>query len=145
MSSAPPRRTPDGWEFGPDANGTRYLCIAYHRDGTPGKAQWNAANVPIHREYGIFRDAHTRGRLSTGGDYWGVGDDDGGLVLGTRGERVCKFPRNGNPAAVPWHGYPVSWKVKPKTPRPDKSDLNQWVQQKLITETLALDIFRRRI
>lgn len=96
---------PDGLVFGPTASGKSYLSMFDHRGRNRAKSWW-ADDVSPPDEYAIFEQADTLDRCDTSGHYWGVRDASG-TRLGTRGERLAKFPHNAV-AVVPWHGYPVS-------------------------------------
>jgi hypothetical protein len=76
-----------------------------HRGRNECKSRW-ASDVPPPDEYRIFERADSDFHADATGHYWGV-RSAAGAVLGTRGERLAKFPRNAV-SAVPWHGFPVS-------------------------------------
>lgn len=95
----------DGLLFGPTASGKTYLSMYDHRGRNHEKSCWSQ-NVPPPAEYSIFEQADDDEYSDINGHYWGILDALGS-VLGTRGERLAKFPFNAI-TAMPWHGYPVS-------------------------------------
>jgi hypothetical protein len=97
--------TPDGLIFGPTANGRMYLSTYEHRGRNRVKSRW-ADDLDPPEEYSIFDRADASDHSDSNGHFWGIRDPPG-AVLGTRGERLAKFPFNAVPA-VPWHGFPVS-------------------------------------
>src|SRR5947209_5127455 len=94
-----------GIQFGPNGSGKLYLSMFAHRGGNPRKSKWLDSVAPP-TEYDVFCRADEDDRCDSAGNYWGMLDVEAS-PLGTRGERLAKFPRNKVPAA-PWHGYPVS-------------------------------------
>ena len=94
------RVTANGLIFGPNASGKLYIAVYYHRgSGSSLKGCWSD-NVPPPLEYEIFCLADHGHWCDSDDHYWGV-HDGGRAVLGTRGERLSKFPVNRN-ATNPW-------------------------------------------
>src|SRR5690242_15936835 len=96
---------PDGLLFGPTASGKMYLSMYDHR-GRNRRKSWWADDVDPPEEYSIFEDADDGQHADGDGHLWGLRGPDGS-VLGSRGERLAKFPFN-DVSAAPWHGFPVS-------------------------------------
>jgi hypothetical protein len=114
----------DGIVFGPNGSGKRYISLNYHR-GTPtkNKSTWSES-LTRRTEFRIFCSADTGAWFDTRGNYWGI-RDKGNTVLGTRGERIAKFPANGNPT-LPWHGYPASPNRKGAGDTPPNELVKKW-------------------
>jgi hypothetical protein len=141
VSAAAGTPVEDGILFGPNANGKSYLSWFEHRGGDRRKSQW-AIDVPPAEEYEVFCTSDYGDWVDDSGTYWGV-RDAGGRPLGTRGERVAKFPRNDVPA-VPWHGYPVSpGSGRPHSSPPDDLVL-RWIGSGFVTRTFGRKIQRRK-
>jgi hypothetical protein len=92
----------DGVLFGPTAEGKSYLSMYAHRGANRRKSQWD---IPPESEYDIFSRSDDDDWLDGDGHLWGAIDATGS-PLGTRGERLAKFPHTA--LRIPWHGYPVS-------------------------------------
>lgn len=90
----------DGLLFGPTGSGKMYLAMYDHRGRNWRKSCW-AIDVPPPHEYAIFDGADARVQVDIAGPYWGVRDASGS-TLGTRGERLAKFPRNAVEAPLAW-------------------------------------------
>ena len=133
----------EGIVFGPTANGKAYVSVYYHRRNDPQgrKNCWHPDVLPP-AEYSLFEQADVADWSDPAGHYWGFGAR-GRLQLGTRGERLAKFPRTTN-ATDPWHGYPVS-------PRDDYDDtppddlVNRWIDSDQIDKAVGRRIQRQKI
>ena len=98
-----PTTHPDGLVYGPTPSGKSYLSMWDHRGRNRCKSRW-AGDVPPPDEYRIFERADSDGHADATGHYWGV-RSAAGSVLGTRGERLAKFPSNAV-SAVPGTAFP---------------------------------------
>jgi len=132
---------PDGLLFGPTKNGKRYLATFAHRGGNPKKSRW-ADDVAPPTEFAIFESADDNGQSDTEGHYWGVWGSDG-AVLGARGERLAKFPRNGVPA-IPWHGYPVAPASGRSSEIPPDTLIEAMIESGALSRTLGRKLQRRK-
>lgn len=141
MSTAAGTPVEGGILFGPNASGKSYLSWFEHRGGDRRKSQWATDVAPVE-EYRIFCAADDGDWVDASGSYWGV-RDAAGRSLGTRGERVSKFPRN-DTSPVPWHGYPVA----PSSGRPYSSPpddlVHLWIGLGVVTRTFGRKIQRRK-
>jgi hypothetical protein len=133
---------PDGIHFGPNGSGKLYLSMFAHRGGTSRKSQWLTA-VPPPSEYGVFCHADESEWCDSAQNYWGVLDDRAS-PLGTRGERIAKFPCSKVPAA-PWHGYPVSPGSGSPGDAPEDDLVEEWMSTGSVTKAVGRKIQRRRI
>jgi hypothetical protein len=133
---------PDGIQFGPNASGKLYLSMFAHRGGNPRKSQWLSSVTPPS-EYGVFCRADELHWVDSSSNYWGVLDADASL-LGTRGERLAKFPCN-KVCTAPWHGYPVSPASGSPGEAPDDVVVETWIGTGSVTRTVGRKIQRRRI
>ncbi len=117
-----------GVKFGPTKkNGKWYLCVNKHRgSGCPKhKAQWQ---IPHTLEYEIFDTSDEENWYDpNSGHYYGV-HNYGETILGSKGERVCKFPCPRNPLD-PWHGYPFK--------KPKKESSKSWIPTNVLDNWLA--------
>ncbi|MEA2276412.1 MAG: hypothetical protein QOC78_1372 [Solirubrobacteraceae bacterium] len=132
---------PDGLLFGPTASRKSYLSIYEHRGQNRVKSCW-AADLKPPEEYSIFDRADGRGDSDHAGHYWGIRNADG-AVLGTRGERLAKFPFNGVPA-VPWHGYPVSPLSGRRSEIPPDELVDNLIEAGTVSRTFGRKIQRRK-
>jgi hypothetical protein len=128
-----------GLQYGPTASGKLYLSVYAHRGANPRKSCWE---VSPEDEYGIFETADDKNRSDADGDYWGTRDADG-TALGTRGERLAKFPHNGVPA-VPWHGYPVSPASGRGSESPPDEFIDALIEEGAMSRTFGRKLQRRR-
>ena len=123
------KRVADGVEYGPTDNGKSYKCLFYHRGKpTQHKSTWSDL-ISTSDEYGVFCTADAKNWVDDKGHYWSL-RDKGETQLGTQGERIAKFPKNGN-AQLPWHGYPASPNRKDGD-LPPKAVLQMWEDTKVI-------------
>lgn len=130
-----------GHHFGPTSNGKFYVSLNYHRkSGNPQKAIWD---VSPDYEFETFKEADEKDWYDTSDSYWGI-RDDGRAVLGSRGERLCKFPNPSNPNDE-WHGYPVSPLERGPADAPPKALVDHWHQQQVISKTTHRRIMQKKI
>lgn len=134
--------TPSGISFGPNRSGKTYLSLYIHRGTRAQKHQWSV-NVSPSREYDIFCSADEGNWKDTQGHYWGV-YAGGQTVLGSRGERLCKFPRTSN-IEDPWHGYPVSPMEEGDKDAPPDDFVENWIATRIVSKTFGRRIQRRKI
>jgi len=127
---------PDGLVYGPTASGKSYLSMYDHRGRNARKSCW-ATDVLPPDEYAIFDQADTNDQFDLRGHYWGVRSSEG-AVLGTRGERLAKFPHNGV-SVVPWHGFPVS----PASGRDSEAPSDHLVETLIATGTMSRTFGRK--
>lgn len=133
---------PAGIAFGPTKkNGKLYLSVYKHRgSGCPKrKAKWHSSISP-DVEYEIFETSDEGNWCDAdSGHYYGV-RNNGETILGSKEERVCKFPCPRNPWD-PWHGYPFK--------KPNKESSESWIPTNVLDNWLAsgaIDLsFYRRI
>ncbi len=113
--------TPSGILFGPNGSGKTYISLNYHR-GVPTafKSTWDTSISRVD-EYDIFCDADGANRCDASGVYWGIRNMSFD-VLGSRGERLAKFPATVN-VQDPWHGYPASPNLKGEADLPSEGVL----------------------
>jgi hypothetical protein len=141
MSTRPGQVTADGIVFGPNSSGKTYLSWYAHRGADRGKSRW-LDDLPPAEEYTIFCHSDEHNWSDPGGNYWGIRGADG-RPLGTRGERIAKFPNNSAPA-TPWHGYPTLSSGRGGGAPPD-SLVTQWIGDRQVTRTFGLKIQRRKV
>jgi hypothetical protein len=135
--------TADGFIFGPNGSGKLYISVYYHRgSGSSHKGCWSD-DVPPPLEYEIFCKSDLGKWFDSDGHYWGV-HQSGDTVLGTRGERLSKFPANRN-AANPWHGYPVSPLIRGDVDAPPDEVVETWIQDGVVNRTFGRKIQRRKV
>jgi hypothetical protein len=139
----PPSGTPSaqGIAFGPTASGKMYVSLFAHRGANPAKS-CSTASTPPHAEYGIFNESDRRAWHDTSGHYWGV-QDGGRTIIGTRGERLAKFPRTAIPS--PWHGFPVSPYARGSVDAPPDDFVEAWIESGAVSKTIGGKIERRKI
>jgi hypothetical protein len=132
---------PDGIVYGPTANGKTYVSLYYHRrdDRSGRKSCWHPDVLPP-AEYAIFEQSDVGGWTDAAG-HWGFGAR-GRLELGTRGERLAKFPRTTN-STDNWHGYPVSPRDGDDAPSDDL--VNRWIDSDQIEKAIGRRIQRQKI
>lgn len=131
-----------GITFGPTSSGKHYLSAFSHRNGNPLKSQWEPGLAPPE-EYGIFVRADDSSSCDGEGNYWGVRDEAGG-TLGTRGERLAKFPKN-DMHTNPWHGYPIATDDGIKAHCPPDVLVRAWIDAGVVTRPFGRKIQRRRV
>lgn len=132
---------PAGLEFGPTSSGKTYLSLYAHRGNHPGKSCW-ANDLPPPEEYGIFETSDGGGHQDQSGHYWGTRDVRG-TALGTRGERLAKFPNPANPSD-PWHGYPVSPASGRAAEAPPDDLVEALILSGLVSKALGRKLQKRR-
>lgn len=125
---------PSGLRYPPTPNGKKYLSVYYHRAMRPThKSTWSPSVSPT-QEYHVFWCADCGDWLHVDGSLWGIADR-GNAELGTRGQRLCFFPRPSNTTDV-WHGYPLSPADDGRDPPPD-SLVDKWENDGTVTRTWA--------
>ncbi len=127
--------------FGPTPGGKTYLSAYMHRGANPAKSRW-LDDLPPLEEYSIFEGAEDQGQSDSDGNYWGVRDHQGS-ALGTRGQRIAKFPFNAV-AAVPWHGYPVSPASGRASEVPGDGVIEEMIETGAVSRTFGRKIQKRR-
>ena len=132
---------PDGLLFGPTASGKTYLSMYDHRGRDPTKSRW-ADNLKPPEEYSIFEGSDDNGVSDSDGHFWGIRDPTGS-VLGSRGERLAKFPFNAV-ASAPWHGYPVSPGGGRNSEIPPDELVDGLIAEGAISRTFGRKIQRRK-
>ena len=132
---------PDGLLFGPTASGKTYLSIYEHRGRNRLKSCW-ADDLHPPEEYLIFEQADDNEHSDGDGHFWGI-RGAAGAVLGTRGERLAKFPFNAV-AAVPWHGFPVSPGSGRASEVPSDDLVERLIEAGALSRTFGRKIQRRR-
>lgn len=128
--------------LGPTSSGKPYASTMAHRGHRPSskKSRWS---VTPEEEYELFEEADVNDWRCSKGNFWNRGDVEGRRSLGTRGEKLAKFPKAR--AGEPWHGYPVSPRFDGPRGRPDDSLIERWVEDKQITRTFARRLQAARI
>jgi hypothetical protein len=122
-----------GLEYGPTRNGKRYQSLYIHRGLRPNKSQWS---IPPDEEFRVFDDADAHEWCDAVGHYWGH-KDGCDSILGTRGEKLAKFPANGNPN-IPWHGFPVSRRLSGRDgDGPPDGFVNGWIAEGVVSKTIG--------
>lgn len=132
----------DGILFGPNPSGKTYLSAYIHRGLRPKKSMW-ASEIKPDLEYHTFCLADEGIWCDALGNYWGV-RGQGTVVLGQRGERLCKFPRTVN-AVDPWHGYPTSPLENGDPDCPPTALVVKWRTSEVINRETELKILKRKI
>jgi hypothetical protein len=143
MSNNNSHASQPGIMFGPNDSGKTYISLYSHRGTRPQKHRWDPS-VPPQREYGLFCTSDQGGWQDLSGHYWGFGNLEGTEVIGTQGERLCKFPRTSN-EHDPWHGYPVSPLIEGDTDAPPDALVESWLNTQTISRTFARRIQRRKV
>jgi len=136
--------TISGVLFGPNGSGKSYISLYSHR-GTGSsryKHQW-VSLIPPLMEFSIFCTADTANWRDPSGHYWGL-YNSGATVLGTRGERLCKFPKNTN-ENNPWHGYPVSPREDGDKDAPPDMFVENWIAHGVVSKIIGRRIQRRKV
>lgn|SRR5262249_8857975 len=133
--------TPSGILFGPNGSGKMYMSLYAHRGSNPRKHQWLSAISP-KMEFDIFCIADCSDWRDTTGNYWGI-HDQGRTVLGTRSEKLCKFPCTSN-STDPWHGYPVSPSEEGDKDAPPDDFVEKWISTSVVSKVFGRRIQRRK-
>jgi hypothetical protein len=137
-----------GLLYGPRAgSGKRYLCSNHHRGARRGgghKHEWHPVNVPPFVEYRLFCRADDKDWFDSDGHYWGFGNYQGKMILGTNKERLCKFPLPSN-ATDAWHGYPVSPMQEGDKDAPPDEFIEEWIAKNFISKVFGRRIQRRKV
>jgi hypothetical protein len=138
-----PTPIPAGLLYPANASGKSYLALYYHR-GTPTrqKSTWHDA-IPPDEEHSIFCNADHGGWSDDNGHFWGI-RNDGYDVLGSQGERLCKFPLNEN-LLNPWHGYPTSPLLRGDHDSPSIPFVQAWIDGGVVSRTTGRRIQRQKI
>ena len=138
----PPAGQPaqSGIIFSPTSTGKSYLCSNHHRGGGP-QAHKSAWLISHQAEFLLFCDADYANWVDANGDYWGIAPDCG--VIGTRGQRLAKFPSNATPQ-LPWHGFPVSPQADENHAPPDDF-VDVWIDNAVVPKEFGRKIQRCRI
>ena len=125
-----------GVVLGPTSKKKMYVSAYIHRGHRPKskKARWRD-DLTVAEEFGLFEVADDGGWRCSRGHMWAPGEHEGARRLGTKAERLAKFPRNTSTA--PWHGYPVSPRLDGSRGRPDDDLLEKWVADGVISRTFA--------
>jgi hypothetical protein len=110
-----------------------------HRGSNPRKSCW-AVDPP--EEYSIFETSDAGDWADSDGHLWGFRDDVGS-TLGTKGERLAKFPFTSS-ASTPWHGYPVSPASGRQSEIPPDTLVEELKAAGHLSRTLARKIQTRR-
>jgi hypothetical protein len=131
-----------GVEFGPTPSGKTYICLYDHRGANWRKSQWASYVAPTD-EFQIFSNADGGNWRDNAGHYWGVLTAEA-PPLGTRGEGLAKFPAN-SVASAPWHGFPVSPRLRGEVDAPPYAFVDDWWRQGVVTRTVARRIQRRKV
>ncbi len=142
VKKAPKSAAVGGVTFGPTSAGKIYVSTVAHRGHRPSgtKSRWS---VDPSAEFALFDEADINDWRCSKGHYWNRGDDEGRTSLGTRGEKLAKFPKAR--AGDPWHGYPASPRFHGPRGRPEDDLLDLWVEEKVITRTFARRLQAARI
>jgi hypothetical protein len=138
--------TSAGIRFGPNASGKLYISLFIHRQtfATLDKSMWHNSVSP-QDEYGIFCTADAHNWHDAQGDFWGLLQERGSIiVIGVAGERICKFPLNAN-ERDPWHGYPVSPKLRGDDDSPPDAVVERWIDSGVVTRTFGRRVQRRKV
>lgn len=135
-----PVALPAGVMFGPTRSGKMYLSMYIHRGNLRGRSQWH---IPPGREFTIFVAADDGNWRDVKGNYWGV-DGLGAATIGTRGERLSKFPQTTN-KTDPWHGYPVSPLEDGDRSAPSDDLVEMWIENNIVSKTTGRRIQRRKL
>lgn len=121
------------------APGVTYCIVPYHRDGTPGKSQWEINN---HQERDVFTEVHRRNWIQQNKG-WGL-HLVGGVVsyLGrTRDHRrlvfIAKFVDEDHTQT--WHGYPADHQSS-ASDIPVPAILKQWMDANLLRRAVLRKI-----
>lgn len=129
-----------GISYGPSPNGKKYDSLDTHRGANPNKSQWTDT-VTRDQEFEIFCVSDEKIWCCDKGHYWSVGNPQGTTVLGTKGERLAKFPKTQNDSD-PWHGYPVSPRLRGSDDSPSDHFIKQWISAGAISETFGKRLLR---
>jgi hypothetical protein len=89
----------------PTRSGKRYRFYWKHHGMVKGAAQW-LEDISREEEFGIFAEADDQEIADEKQNLYGIRRRNAVVLeLGTRGEKVAKFPATRGDA--PWHGFPV--------------------------------------
>jgi hypothetical protein len=136
--------TSAGLGYGPTGTGKMYLSVYKHR-GSGSRQHKNCWSVDISpdMEYEIFSSSDDNHWHDEGFNYWGI-LDLGRTVLGSQGERICKFPCTTN-EQDPWHGYPASPKDKGVSDAPPDLLIETWIKKDIVTKEIGRKIQKLKI
>ncbi|MCZ4589164.1 hypothetical protein O4328_36890 [Rhodococcus opacus] len=131
MTAHTGRPTSAGIHFDAVGGTPAYLSRSDHRRRARGSRNKWAIRPP--EEYDVFAASYSGRWLCSDGHNWGV--KEAFAVIGTKGERIAKFPQPSNPGDER-HGYPVSARDRKRETehRPPPSVTTQWLDQELISE-----------
>lgn len=133
-----------GISFGPNSSGKMYISVFYHRmTGKRYRKNTWCATVSPSMEYDIFCTADDGSWQDSHGHYWGL-RAGGATQLGSRGERLCKFPCTSN-VSDPWHGFPVSPMYEGDKDAPSDDFVERWIDMGIVSKTIGRRIQRRKI
>jgi hypothetical protein len=138
-----PTQTSSGLLFPANSTGRTYISLNYHRgQPTADKSTWSE-DLPRTDEYAIFCKTDTEQWSDDRGNLWGLRNncDD---VLGSREERLCKFPSNNN-LNDPWHGFPVSPLLRGDDDAPSVKLVTSWIENRVVTRTVGRRIQKQKI
>ena len=128
-----------GVECGPTRSGKRYLSYYEHRGANRRKSCWA---VSVEEEFAIFAFSDDQDLQDDDGHFWGR-RDEAGAVLGTKGERLAKFPFNAV-ETVPWHGFPVSPASGRASEVPPDDLVERMIEDGFVSRTFGRKLQRRR-
>jgi len=133
--------TSDGLLFGPQGGRSAYLCRKDHRLTGGSRNKWSCTH---QEEYVVFCDAEVNAWIDSRPQLWGL--LPGLPEIGTKRERIAKFPRPSN-ATDAWHGYPVSALDDKREfeHRPEPALVERWRLAGLIDDIQASRINRGKV
>jgi hypothetical protein len=139
------RAVPGGILFPPTKSGKTYLSVYIHRGHHRGRKKVKAIwAITPDAEYDLFVQADDLDWYDFHGHYWAIALG-GRIVLGTRGQRLAKFPCNSNDK-TPWHGYPVSPSQDGAAGNcPPDAFIENWIQTEVVTRAFGRRLQRRLI
>jgi hypothetical protein len=143
------RRLPTGIDceggvcFRPCPDGGTYKSLYDHRGNRPGASCWRD-DYPPPLEFLLFISAFHANWMDATGHLWAV-DASGRREIGTRRERLAKFPANAQPASVEWHGFPVSPQLDGVGSAPPDTFVQAWIDGNVVSRALGRKIQKRRL
>lgn len=129
--------------FSPCPDGGTYKSLFDHRGNRHDASRWSD-EYPPPAEFLLFCTSFIARWSDAAGHYWAV-DDHGKRRLGTRGERLAKFPANGNPATVEWHGFPASPQLNGTGSAPPDDFVEAWILAHVVSRGFGRKIQKRKI
>lgn len=129
--------------YGPTVKGKLYLPKNDHRTHSlkPNKSKWS---ISENQELSVFEIAEKpiiELFCKENNCYFSL-VDNANMVIGTKGERLAKFPKTRN-GSDPWHGYPVTSHENHNAPSDALLDI--MVDQEIITGSTRKRIERKKI